>query len=1254
MFRMKTPKKSFFLLALVVTTLMMALSIGIGTNDYSAASIFTYETDGSQVDDQGNVWYVPGYDYQTRNGGRARVMFHAPLNRTMVLTKMMANDPQYPPTCNQTCATLIGSNGLPMKCVDNVDSFPYLGNSGGKLFYPHARTRVSTFPGHGAHGGNYDIVCLGGSYIGDTAPSSTCSHTEPFDTITTCPQCAKNMSPGESVAWPSNFADGAIVACAESQGPLVATQGGTTSSGSVSDIADDLQLALTFDRLDARDSSGKGRNGSTRGGVAFTTEGCRKGGCARLDGIDDYIDANNVYDISGDVTVSAWVRAGVQSGPTRIFDTQSDSDVGVNVYYDAGRFVLDNGGGPSTVVASSAGFEDNNLHHVAVVRNASDYTLYVDGAIVGSVSGSKPIYSGYTLGRSSTGSGNLNATVDEFYVISRALNTNEVNSLMNSGITIKNPIGTVVALPAAVDTTEVNGAFVVEVSAGETGTSQCAKQGKVCVGGSLTNRQACTDFYPHALKTNKSEGYASDFKCTGGSTQTSAPCADILEDTCTLAVSTGDVFQCDEPLKDGVDTAFIECEDPFSPQLLNEVGGFLPPISTPALDPLTGLVPYGVTVSHPLDQSTTVTVEYRIVGEEENHLASLSPAKGNADVSVGVADQDTDLTPQIGSEDRIDTDENEEVTVNFNWDPSADLTDITGAYVIVITVTDLTGNTTTDVSPEFVLDPDNLISNVVVIAAADPNDLDGDGTPNSEDPDIDGDGIANIWDTDVDGDAVSNALDDDDDADAVLDDSDDSPTGLGTEEDIDGDGILNETDTDIDGDGLLNGVDPDMDGDGIPNAQDDDIDGDGVLNVDDPDMDGDGVPNTEDTDMDGDGFVNGLDPDVDGDGINNGLDPDVDGDGISNGIDPDVDGDGIANGLDPDVDGDASNPDADIDGDGILNVNDSDVDGDGITNGLDPDVDGDGITNGFDLDVDGDGIPNELDGDIDGDMVVNAEDSDVDGDGVSNGSDDDVDGDGVANADDETSNGRNTNVGLSSDDDSLKGAAMNCFEEECSQDEKKDFFEDLIEKRKGGALGEFYEGVQANIIDFIVRLYEQGYSIEELTQDSMARGLAVRIAGEVLTVRGNITHDQIEGMDQIYYPDVDNTDLEGKTINLLSALDVVGGYPDGNFHSKTPSNLVEGVKIIVNTAAVVSSSQIGSVLQKAMLSDGTVDWFFPFLKTLDQLNIKLISERINGYQDYEALGLDMDIITFLLLFDLLSEIIGIEDVLSFSLPMNLG
>lgn len=889
----------------LLPSLALALSfvvVGLSSAplEYGTASFFK-DPDGVQTDSEGNIWYVPGYDYEGNNFGRARVYDDG--TRKMVLTQMLAADPTAD-TCNKACGKLTGSNGQSMRCVDNVSSFPYLNNQGGKLFYPHAQVRVSTYPGHGAHGGNYDILCLGRSSRGDVPPSSTCSATNGLDTITTCPQCAKNMDPGESIGGSSNFADGVIVACAET----------------------------------------------------------------------------------------------------------------------------------------------------APIVEASDIASIDDAAV---------------------------------------------------------------SLPPAVASTEVNGEFIVEVQSGaEAGVSECAKEGKVCVGAAYTNRKSCTDFYPHAEVKNASEGYEHDFFCKGGSDQSTGPCAGITTDTCFVAVSSGDAADCESPVKEGVDSTFMVCEDPFSPELIESVGGFIPPVSAPVFNTNTGNVDYTLTISHPLDYQTSVKIEYSTDGGINYVSATLAPSpglpEGQAKVNQGTADERNSSEYQIGSLDPVDTDLFSEVAVDFHWNAYMDIgSSFDGLVHFKITVKDVVGNTVVDISPEFSLDTSSISTDAIALQEAlMGEDRDGDGVPNNQDPDIDGDGIVNLFDIDVDGDGLIDLGEDaDDDMDGLLDEEDDSPTGVGVVGDIDGDGILDDQDIDMDGDGIPNNEDLDRDGDGIPDAQDEDLDGDGLLNDE------------------------------------------------------------------------------------------------------DPDVDGDGVSNLLDRDADGDGIPN---------------------------------------LDDDSAYGRDRLSGSLGQTEELKGSApQNCLLQECGEEDRLQFFEDLMTYEAQGSLDRYFQGTERNIADFVLRLLDMGYSIEELTQDGITRRLAVDIATQVLLLRGNLPQESLDAIGRLTFPDVSDELRSDRAINAAAALDIVGGYPTGEFLPERETTQVEAAKVIVNTAAKVSQSQIGDLLKDIQESDQSEDWYVPYLKTLEALQIDLILNKVNTYQDYQILGGSIDLLQYLQLFDLLSEVIGIDNILSF-------
>ena len=111
----------------------------------------------------------------------------------------------------------------------------------------------------------------------------------------------------------------------------------------------------------------------------------------------------------------------------------------------------------------------------------------------------------------------------------------------------------------------------------------------------------------------------------------------------------------------------------------------------------------------------------------------------------------------------------------------------------------------------------------------------------------------------------------DEDGDGVLD-IDEWP------DDTDGDGVLNGNDPDDDGDGIVTPIEgiADFDSDGIPNYLDDDSDGDGIDDRTEGfiDNDLDGSPNFIDLDSDGDGIFDSSEGtgDSDGDGIADYLD----------------------------------------------------------------------------------------------------------------------------------------------------------------------------------------------------------------------------------------------------------------------------------------------------------------------------------------------------------------------------------------------
>jgi hypothetical protein len=216
------------------------------------------------------------------------------------------------------------------------------------------------------------------------------------------------------------------------------------------------------------------------------------------------------------------------------------------------------------------------------------------------------------------------------------------------------------------------------------------------VGPSTFNRSACLAFYPHAKTKNAAIGPQTEHFCKAGST--AEVCTGIVEDTCVMAVSSSQQVSC-ESTATNVDSFFVECADPFSPEIIEQMGGTVPPLSPPQpRNDGSGLVDYTVTITHPQQIPTLVRVEYSTDGGltyQQATLASVNP-------SEGVASLQNTSEYQIGTTDAVDTDEFESIVLDFVWDAFAD--EVTGDAILRITVQDASLNTTSDITETFEID----------------------------------------------------------------------------------------------------------------------------------------------------------------------------------------------------------------------------------------------------------------------------------------------------------------------------------------------------------------------------------------------------------------------------------------------------------------------------------------------------------------------------------------------------------------------
>lgn len=189
----------------------------------------------------------------------------------------------------------------------------------------------------------------------------------------------------------------------------------------------------------AVDSAGGDHNGTLRG--APTRVSGRYSRALRFDGVDDYVDLGNIFNIGANrnVTVSAWINTtnkALSSGDSqRIISKQGSGTSALTIRLKAdGRagFVVRSGSANGIEVLGSRDLTDGAWHLVTGVRNGGTALLYVDGRLDGSLaasSGSLASSSGLFIGAFQPGEQYFKGTIDDARIYTRALSAQDVADL---------------------------------------------------------------------------------------------------------------------------------------------------------------------------------------------------------------------------------------------------------------------------------------------------------------------------------------------------------------------------------------------------------------------------------------------------------------------------------------------------------------------------------------------------------------------------------------------------------------------------------------------------------------------------------------------------------------------------------------------------------------------------------------------------------------------------------------------------------
>ncbi len=217
---------------------------------------------------------------------------------------------------------------------------------------------------------------------------------------------------------------------------------GDTGSAS-HDLARGLVGRWTFDEGKgsiARDVSGRGNHGRVMGDAKWTKG--RIGGALEFDGTDDFVSIPNEssFDITGSVTVSAWIRVESFTKTWQAIVTKGDRAWRLHRANDTksvGFACSDLSRGQVGDLYGKRVVADGRWHHVAGVLDGTKTSIFVDGTLDASAKSSPSISVSdfpVLIGENAQAKGRLfRGLIDDVRIYDRALSVDELRALAKGG-----------------------------------------------------------------------------------------------------------------------------------------------------------------------------------------------------------------------------------------------------------------------------------------------------------------------------------------------------------------------------------------------------------------------------------------------------------------------------------------------------------------------------------------------------------------------------------------------------------------------------------------------------------------------------------------------------------------------------------------------------------------------------------------------------------------------------------------------------
>ena len=267
-----------------------------------------------------------------------------------------------------------------------------------------------------------------------------------------------NIRTGVGYNNDSTWTDNADGACSVSTRIYCVEQ-----SNSVTVIPDGLVGYWKLDETSgttAADSSGNGNNGtwnSDDSPTSIKSDSGKIGTAISLDGTGDYVDigTDSSLDISGDLTLSAWVYISSYSANNRFYVVGKNGDSTHRGYL---LYVQNDGtvNGVSYIsntqtLTSKSGITTGSWHHIVYTRKSGEQIVYLDGTAgtPTTATGTFDTISGYNgaigggWNTNAMDDGTSDGKIDDVRIYNRALSADEITTLYQKtgGISCTNPDG---------------------------------------------------------------------------------------------------------------------------------------------------------------------------------------------------------------------------------------------------------------------------------------------------------------------------------------------------------------------------------------------------------------------------------------------------------------------------------------------------------------------------------------------------------------------------------------------------------------------------------------------------------------------------------------------------------------------------------------------------------------------------------------------------------------------------------------------